>query len=285
MNGGIKMGEKNYQSVSNYSYNRRRNTPPETPAQNGNPSVSDRNSSNNTSSSMYNSYVSENDYNSYTSSYQPPQNSFNNSYNQPPQNSFNNGYNQPPQNDFYNSYDQQQQNGMPTYQGYNFPMPQSYSGGHHAIEVPLSKKFKKSDAVMLLAFGIPFALTLISLLLSSGSGMKSGFMSIVIPILMFCSFAGLVGGIIASAIIEDKRLKSVCTVPVTGHLAGYVSHIRHTKHSHYRVYAPKYEIFINNRYEIRTLDNFTRNQNFAQQLNLLANPNGYEIIRASAARR
>jgi len=51
-------------------------------------------------------------------------------------------------------------------------------------------------------------------------------------------------------------------------------------HSSVTLYAPKYEIFINNRYEIRTLDDFRANKDFAEEIDLLANPDGYEIITA-----
>ena len=91
MNGGIIMGEKNYQSIGNYSYNKRRNREP---------------------------VQNENDFNF--------SNGNNNS--QPPQNNYNSGYGQPPPKI------------MPTYQGYDTPMPESYSGGHRAVEVPIPKK-------------------------------------------------------------------------------------------------------------------------------------------------
>ena len=255
----------NRQSINNYSYSRRRNRE-STPAQNGN------------NSNNYNQSP-QNNFNNYS---QPPQNSFNN-YSQPPQNNFNN-YSQSPQNSF-NNYNQPPQNFMPTYQGYDDPMTRSYAGGHHAVEVPLSKKLKKSEMVGFLCFVIPFVLALVAMLLADVTGTRHSFLgNILVPILFGCSFIGMIAGIIVSIIVEEVRLKKVCTVAVTGRLVGYETQMRYIHHKHrrstsYPVYAPKYEIFINNRYEIRTLNNFTKNQNFSQQLNLLANPDGYEIIR------
>lgn len=109
----------------------------------------------------------------------------------------------------------------------------------------------------------------------------------VVVFLMGLCFAlsvfGLLTGAVVSALMEDARKRRVCTVAVTGQLAGYDSKRTSYRRNngtrvHYTVYAPKYKIFINNRYEIRTLDHYTRNQNFAQQMYLLANPDGYEII-------
>ena len=277
----------NRQSINNYSYSRRRNRE-STPAQNGNNSnnynQSPQNNFNNYSQPPQNSFNNysqppQNNFNNYS---QPPQNNFNN-YSQPPQNNFNN-YSQPPQNNF-NNYNQPPQNFMPTYQGYDDPMTRSYAGGHHAVEVPLSKKLKKSEMVGFLCFVIPFVLALVAMLLADVTGTRHSFLgNILVPILFGCSFIGMIAGIIVSIIVEEVRLKKVCTVAVTGRLVGYETQMRYIHHKHrrstsYPVYAPKYEIFINNRYEIRTLNNFTKNQNFSQQLNLLANPDGYEIIR------
>lgn len=265
----------NRQSINNYSYSRRRNREP---AQNGNNSDStqrnnsnsiQRNNSNphaNSSSSMYNSYVSENNYNSYTSSYQSLQNNFNN-YNQPPQNSFNN-YNQP------------MQNIMPTYQGYD--SQNSWAGG--AVEVPIDRSAENSGMMILWFFGIPFVLGLVF----AGIWKIFNVTGIVVFLMGLCfalSLFGLLIGAVASAVMEDARKRRVCTVAVTGQLAGYDSKRTRYRRSNnttvsYTVYAPKYKIFINNRYKIRTLDCYTRNQNFAQQMFLLANPNGHEIIKA-----
>ena len=287
----------NRQSINNYSYSRRRNREP---AQNGNNSDStqrnnsnsiQRNNSNphaNSSSSMYNSYVSENNYNSYTSSYQSLQNNFNN-YNQPPQNSFN-SYNQPPQNNFnnynqpsqssFNNYNQPMQNIMPTYQGYD--SQNSWAGG--AVEVPIDRSAENSGMMILWFFGIPFVLGLVF----AGIWKIFNVTGIVVFLMGLCfalSLFGLLIGAVASAVMEDARKRRVCTVAVTGQLAGYDSKRTRYRRSNnttvsYTVYAPKYKIFINNRYKIRTLDCYTRNQNFAQQMFLLANPNGHEIIKA-----
>ena len=228
------MGEKNYQSIGNYSYNKRRNREP---------------------------VQNENDFNF--------SNGNNNS--QPPQNNYNSGYGQPPPKI------------MPTYQGYDTPMPESYSGGHRAVEVPIPKKMKKSEIVTLAFILIPFLSMFLILGISSLFGYNESFY--VILICMLLSIVGAISSIIVGAVMEDRRLKRVCTVPVTGHLVGYDTKIVHVHRKHgpdtyYHTYAPKYEIFINNRYDIRTLDNYKKSSNFLQQRNLLANPDGYEIIRS-----
>ncbi len=247
MNGEIIMGEKNYQSIGNYSYNRRRNREP---VQNGN----DFNFSNGNNNS------------------------------QPPQNNYNNGYGQPQQNNYSNDYGQPQQKIMPTYQGYDTPMPESYSGGHRAVEVPIPKKMKKSEIVTLTFILIPFLSMFLILGISGLFGYNESF-NIVMPICMLLSIVGAISSIIVGVVMEDRRLKRVCTVPVTGHLVGYDTkivhvHRKHGPNTYYHTYAPKYEIFINNRYEIRTLNDYKKSSNFLQQRNLLANLDGYEIIRS-----
>lgn len=260
----------NRQSVNNYVYNRRRNRAPVQNENNFN--FSDRNNSDQ-ESSPYHSYASENNYNSYTAGDQPSSQGTYNDFSQ--QNHFN---------------QQSGQNLIPTYQGYDSPVPQSYSGGRRAVEVPISKKFKKSDGVFFICFLTPLLLMFLDMGIVSIFRIKSGIFIVLIPVLFLLSFVGIIAGFILSANIEDKRLKSVCTAEVTGHLVGYDSkivrvHRKHGPNISYTVYAPKYEIFINNRYEIRTLDDYKKNQNFRQQVELLANPDGYEIIRRSQGTR
>ena len=126
-------------------------------------------------------------------------------------------------------------------------------------------------------FGIPFVLGLVFAAIWKIFNV-TGVVVFLMGLCFALSVFGLLTGAVVSALMEDARKRRVCTVAVTGQLAGYDSQRRHSKRHHYTVYAPKYKIFINNRYEIRTLDRYTRNQNFASQMFLLANPDGYEII-------
>ena len=142
---------------------------------------------------------------------------------------------------------------------------------------------KKSEIVTLAFILIPFLSMFLILGISSLFGYNESFY--VILICMLLSIVGAISSIIVGGVMEDRRLKRVCTVPVTGHLVGYDTkivrvHRRYGPDTYYNTYAPKYEIFINNRYDIRTLDNYKKSSNFLQQRNLLANPDGYEIIRS-----
>lgn len=131
-------------------------------------------------------------------------------------------------------------------------------------------------------FGIPFVLGLVFAAIWKIFNV-TGVVVFLMGLCFALSVFGLLTGAVVSALMEDARKRRVCTVAVTGQLAGYDSKRTSYRRNngtrvHYTVYAPKYKIFINNRYEIRTLDHYTRNQNFAQQMYLLANPDGYEII-------
>lgn len=72
---------------------------------------------------------------------------------------------------------------------------------------------------------------------------------------------------------KRKKLEKICTVQVKGCLEGY-----EYRHKHDRVFAPKYKVFINGRYEIRTVDDFGFSERRPLETDFLANPNGYEMI-------
>ena len=224
------MGEKNYQSIGNYSYNRRRNREP---VQNGNDfNFSNGNNNSQPPQNNYNSGYGQPQQNNYSNGYgQPQQNNYNNGYGQPQQNNYNNGYGQPQQNNYNNGYGQPQQKIMPTYQGYDTPMPESYSGGHRAVEVPIPKKMKKSEIVTLIFILIPFLSMFLILGISGLFGYNESF-NIVMPICMLLSIVGAISSIIVGVVMEDRRLKRVCTVPVTGHLVGYDTKIVHVHRKH-----------------------------------------------------
>ena len=79
---------------------------------------------------------------------------------------------------------------------------------------------------------------------------------------------------------DRKQNLKVCKTRVRGRLVGYEKKRRSNEGQNYDVYAPKYEIFINGHYEIRTLDDFSRSLDFTGEIELLANPDGYEIMPA-----
>ena len=85
---------------------------------------------------------------------------------------------------------------------------------------------------------------------------------------------------IISPFIEMSRLKKVCTVQATGTLVGYAQRHNSSEGTSDYTYAPKYDIYINGHHEIRTLDDFSRRQNNPPVLELLVNPDGYEIMNA-----
>lgn len=274
----------NTQSVNNFVYrkNRDNNSPQTQPRQNNSFDFTDRNTqpqntdnsynNNYTASNNYNSYVSENDYNSYTSGYQPT-NSYNN-YNNNFNDSFYNG------NNYNNNYQPYQQNNYPNYgnniyQDYNTPV--NYQNNNEPpVEVPIPRRLKLSSVIVLISFFAPFLL----MTFAGSLAAVFPFLGDIILILFSGRFIILLIGMIVGFRMERKHLQTVCTFPVTGHLVGYAKQRRSHKHHHYTVYAPKYEIFINNRREIRTIDDFTRGQHGTATANLLANPNGYEIIPA-----
>ena len=309
----------NRQSINNYSYSRRRNREPaqngnnSDSTQRNNSNSIQRNNSNphaNSSSSMYNSYVSENNYNSYTSSYQPLQNNFNN-YNQPPQNSFN-SYNQPPQNNFNNYNQPPQQNNFNNFNSYNQPLrqnnfnnsqsvwqtdfgnlnnnynqpvQQNYNNntpaGHNAIEVRLPNKTSLSTAITLISFGGLFILMIGIAIFSAVSGWQGDSLMIVMMSIFFLGFFSIFFSMAFGSQIDRRQNLKKCKTQVRGRLVGYDKRRRSHKHHHYTVYAPKYEIFVNNHYEIRTVDDFEKGKTWGEEINLLVNPEGYEAVPAT----
>ena len=295
----------NRQSVSNYVYNKRRNNNSEPVHNESDFDFTQRNdeSRNNSSSSMYNSYVSENDYNSYTTGYsssnsyqngntfnnQPPQqNNFNNfnNYSQPPQqNNFNNfnSYNQPlRQNNFNNSQSVWQTDFGNLNNNYNQPVQQNYNNntpaGHNAIEARLPNKTSLSTAITLISFGGLFILMIGIAIFSAVSGWQGDSLMIVMMSIFFLGFFSIFFSMAFGSQIDRRQNLKKCKTQVRGRLVGYDKRRRSHKHHHYTVYAPKYEIFVNNHYEIRTVDNFEKGKTWGEEINLLVNPEGYEAI-------
>ena len=294
------MNNNNKQSINNYVYNRRRNREPE-PVRNENDfdfTNQNNDTRQNSSSSMYNSYVSENNYNSYTSGYQT--NSYNN-YSQPPQNNYNNNFNnysQPLQNNYngnFNNYNQPQNNQSVWQTDFgevnrnrNRPINrrEDYRAitGHDVTEIPLRDKMPLSTVIALTSFMITFVLMILLGILSSIFHWSGDGLMIVMLVSFFIGFFGMAFSTVFGSNIDRHQNLKVCKTLVKGRLVGYEERRRSHKGHRYYVYAPKYEIFVNNRYEIRTVSIFERgHRNWGNEINLLVNPDGYEAIPATKA--
>ena len=156
---------------------------------------------------------------------------------------------------------------------------------HNAIEVTLPKERISAFFILLLVC------VLIGIVLLMLAGVKKPEIlpeygpPVFIGIAVLMLYGPVMG--IIHPFIETSRLRRVCTERVAGTLVGHASqYIRdyddenHRDNSYYK-YAPKYEIYINGHFEIRTLNDFTRSKSDPRTLALLANPNGYEIMPAT----
>ena len=137
------------------------------------------------------------------------------------------------------------------------------------VEIPLPKKIKLSDIILIAAFAVIFFMGIFVRLDESFPSVFELIAFLLVAI-----------AVISEPFIDRYMLKKVCTVATTGSLVEYASRERYGKFGSYTVYAPKYKIFINGHYEIRTLDDFSQTSDFAASMELLANPNGYEIMPA-----
>ena len=153
---------------------------------------------------------------------------------------------------------------------------------HNAIEVPIPRR--RTPFWRMLAFII----VLFGLILAAMAAVKSPYVfekygnNIKLAFIALFLFEPVIG--IIYPFVETARLKRVCTERAGGTLVGYASeYVRdyndetQSDRSYYK-YAPKYEIYINGHFEIRTLNDFTRSKSSPRTIALLANPNGYEII-------
>lgn len=283
--------------MSNYVYNKRRNRESEPVRNENNFDFTNQNNDNrqNSSTSMYNSYVSENDYNSYTSGYQT------NNYSQPSQNNYSNNFNnysQPPQNDYnnnFNSYNQPPQNHRSVWQtdfenrNRNRPINRQNDyrtvTGHDATEIPLRQKTPLSTIIAVSSFMVTFVTWIVLAIISSAFHWNGDGLMIIAVVSFFIGFLGIAFSMIFGSKLERHRSMRVCKTQVKGRLVGFEQQRRSGKKGHrYYVYAPKYEMFVNNRYEIRTINMFDRIQReWGDEINLLVNPDGYEAIPATKA--
>ncbi len=158
---------------------------------------------------------------------------------------------------------------------------------HHAIEVPIQSR--TSGGRILLNI-IVFLLIIAGGILVALKAVKDREFFETYRIQIISGFAVLVLWLpltgIVSPFFENSRLKRICTVRTTGTLVGYAEkYIRdydqeNSRSESYYEYAPKYEIYINGHYEIRTMNDFTRNKGCPKTRELLVNPDGYEIMSA-----
>ena len=152
---------------------------------------------------------------------------------------------------------------------------------HDAVEIPFPKEAKLSDIITVMSVLVMFVLLIALCILAAVFDWRNeGMVTVGVLIFLAGIFTMALSMFLALRIDRKQNLK-VCKTRVRGRLVGYEKGKGYVKnHSSVTVYAPKYEIFINNRYEIRTLDDFRRDKDFAEEMDLLANPNGYEIIKA-----
>ena len=155
------------------------------------------------------------------------------------------------------------------YSEYSTPYESVNKVSEQPVEIPLPKKIKLSDIILIAAFAVIFFTGIFVRL-------DESFPSVF----ELVAFLLVAAAVISAPFIDRYMLKKVCTVPTTGSLVEYASHERYGKFGSYTVYAPKYKIFINGHYEIRTLDDFSQTSDFSASMELLANPNGYEIMPA-----
>ena len=165
-------------------------------------------------------------------------------------------------------------------QNYN-NTPRNPDNPHNAVEVPIPNEKTSFGGILVFIF-VLFGLILaaIAVVKNPYFAEKYGkFVGFAFIALFF--FEPVIG--IISPFIEMAKLKRVCTEKVTGTLVSYAAiYIRGTQNRDgYDKYAPKYEIYINGRLEIRTLNDFTTSKNSPKTMELLANPKGYEIIPAN----
>ena len=217
----------------------------------------------------YNQPSQQNNFNNFNNYSQPQQqNNFSdfNNYNQPPQqNNFNNfnSYNQPVrQNNFNNNQSVWQTDFGNLNNNYNQLVQQNYNNnapaGHNAIEVRLPNKTSLSTAITLISFGGLFILMIGIAIFSAVSGWQGDSLMIVMMSIFFLGFFSIFFSMAFGSQIDRRHNLKVCKTQVRGRLVGYDKRRRSHKHHHYTVYAPKYEIFVNNHYEIRTVDDFEK---------------------------
>ena len=151
--------------------------------------------------------------------------------------------------------------------------PDSVLKEYPTVEVPLPKGKSVSRGLAWISLIIPSItfLTMLFIIYAVKSQDLSQLMLLIFP--SVCAIIFLFAWGMTLLPKRREKLEQICTARVKGSLYGY-----EYRHRHERVFAPKYKIFLNGRYEIRTVDDFSFSEKRPLETDFLANPNGYEMI-------
>ena len=167
-------------------------------------------------------------------------------------------------------------------QDYNSKNP---NNPHNAVEIPLPKERTSVFGILLLVCVLIGIVIFMMAAVKNQDILQKYGQNVLIGIAALMLYGPVMA--IIHPFVETNRLRRVCTQHVGGTLVGHASkYVRdydseNNRDNSYYKYAPKYEIYINGRFEIRTLNDFTRSRKDPRTLALLANPNGYEIMPAT----
>lgn len=151
--------------------------------------------------------------------------------------------------------------------------PDSVLKEYPTVEVPLPRGKSVSRGLAWISLIMPSVtfLTMLFIIYAVKSQDLSQLMLLIFP--SVCAIIFLFAWGMTLLPKRRKKLEKICTARVKGCLEGY-----EYRHKHERVFAPKYKIFLNGRYEIRTVDDFSFSEKRPLETDFLANPNGYEMI-------
>lgn len=125
---------------------------------------------------------------------------------------------------------------------------------HDAVEIPFPKEAKLSDIITVMSVLVMFVLLIALCILAAIFDWRNeGMVTVGVLIFLAGIFTMALSMVLAPRTDRKQNLK-VCKTRVRGRLVGYEKKRRSNEGQNYDVYAPKYEIFINNHYEIRTVD-------------------------------
>lgn len=154
------------------------------------------------------------------------------------------------------------------------------SGSNNEIEVPLQKR-KSIVSIGIIILFVILAVSLLAMVVLEITAVdiavhldvkmifiEFGITNVSIPVL-----------IVLDAAVKAAKLKRVCTCPTVGKFVDYQVRRTRNKRGYTDTYAPKYRVFVNGRYEIRTVDSFgAKDRKLTTDTPMLVNPNGCEMI-------
>jgi len=151
--------------------------------------------------------------------------------------------------------------------------PDSVLKEYPTVEVPLPKGKSVSRGLAWISLIMPSVtfLTMLFIINAVKSQDLSQLMLLIFP--SVCAIIFLFAWGMTLLPKKREKLEEICTARVKGCLEGY-----EYRHKNERVFAPKYKIFLNGRYEIRTVDDFSFSERRPLETDFLVNPNGYEMI-------